>query len=106
MSNHIEIIETRVPTWEATITMGLNRGYSNELISMEEITNTITKIQLEIAEKLDIKLSAKLTECTMVFAGQNEPSITINFIQYPKFQYKESELKKAVIQFTKQLLNL
>lgn len=104
--NNVGIAETRVPTWQATITMGRNRGYSNKLISIEEITEIITKIQLEITKQLDVKLSAKLTECTIVFSGQNEPSVTIDFIQYPKFQYKETKLKEAVIQFTKQLMNL
>ena len=32
-----------------------------------------------------------------MFLGQEEPSIELTFIQYPKFQKEEKELKKAII---------
>lgn len=100
----INVNTVTAPTWKASVTMGRNIGYSNELISIDEITETIAIVQQEIANQLKVKLSAKLTPCIIVFAGQKEDSVTLDFIQYPKFLYEESKLKEAVLQFTKKLM--
>lgn len=100
----INVNTVTAPTWKASVTMGRNIGYSNELILIDEITETIAIVQQEIANQLKVKLSAKLTQCIIVFAGQKEHSVTLDFIQYPKFLYEESKLKEAVLQFTMKLM--
>jgi len=95
---------TSVSTWKAAITMGCQIGYSNKQHSIKQIHQIITAIQLEIDKLLNIKLSAKVTPCSIVFMGQEESSVSIEFIQYPKFQYAVNDLEKAVKQFAEKLI--
>lgn len=95
---------TKVPTWIATINMGCQIGYTVKQHSIDEIHQFITEIQFEIGNSLNVKLSAKVTPCFIVFMGQEEPSVSIEFIQYPKFQYAIEDLKKAVEQFAEKLI--
>ncbi|MDA3907020.1 MAG: hypothetical protein PF484_13190 [Bacteroidales bacterium] len=95
-----------MPTWKASITIGRNTGYTDIQISVDSIIEAISEIQKEIANTKNIKLSVKLTECIIVLVGQNEPSVTIDFIQYPKFPYSESELKESITLFAKRLMDV
>ena len=45
----------------------------------------------------------KLTACEILFLGQEEPSLTLSIIQYPKFPQPETILKEA---FTKLITKL
>jgi hypothetical protein len=91
-------------TFTAKLAIGLNKGYSNELISIEEFKDTLLETQQKIKSEYDIALSAKLIPCEILFLGQEEPSIELQFIQYPKFSVEEAELKKAIIELIKILM--
>ena len=49
-------------------------------------------------------LSVKLTQCEILFLGQEESSVTLDFIQYPKFPYDEEKWKDAVVLFIKSIM--
>jgi hypothetical protein len=91
-------------TFIAQIAMGLFRGYSNISISIPEFKKALLKAQENIKIQYKIKLSAKLTMCEILFLGQEEPSVNLQFIQYPKFPQEESALKKAIVELTEQLM--
>ncbi len=92
-------------TFRATITIGLFKGYTQEVISWNILKNEITSIQNKIKTKFDIVLSAKLYACEIICLGQEEPSVSIEFIQYPKFITEEKLLKNAIIEFTEEIQN-
>lgn len=89
-----------IKTYRAKVTIGLFKGYSRELISSEEFRYALLEAQQKIKSEYDIALSAKLIPCEILFLGQEEPSIELQFIQYPKFPVEEAELKKAIIALT------
>ena len=91
-------------TFTAQITIGLFRGYSNKSISVPEFKKALLKAQENIKIQYKIKLSTKLTMCEILFLGQEEPSVNLQFIQYPKFPQEESALKKAIVELTEQLM--
>lgn len=91
-------------TFTAKLTIGLNKGYLNELISIEEFKEALLEAQQKIKSNFNIALSAKLIPCEILFLGMEEPSIELQFIQYPKFPVEEPELKKAILELTKLLM--
>lgn len=91
-------------TFSAQITIGLVRGYTKKSISVPEFKKALLKAQENINIQYKIKLSAKLTHCEILFLGQEEPSVDLQFIQYPKFPQEESALKKAIMDLTEQLM--
>jgi len=91
-------------TFTAQMTIGLFRGYSNKSISIPEFKNALLKAQENIKALYKIELSAKITRCEILFLGQEEPSVDLQFIQYPKFPQEESALKKAIVDLTEQLM--
>ncbi len=91
-------------TFSAQITIGLVRGYTKKSISVPEFKKALLKAQENINIQYKIKLSAKLTRCEILFLGQEEPSVDLQFIQYPKFPQEESALKKAIMHLTEQLM--
>jgi hypothetical protein len=91
-------------TFTAKVTIGLFRGYSNKSISVPEFKKALLKSQENIKVHHKIKLSAKLTPCEILFLGQQEPSMDVQFIQYPKFPQEESALKKAVLALTEMMM--
>jgi hypothetical protein len=60
--------------------------------------------QREIYEEFNIGLSAKISSCEILFLGQEEPSIELQFIQYPKFLHEEFLLKKAIVKLTELMM--
>lgn len=95
---------TSSKTFTAHITIGLFRGYSEKSISMVEFKYTLLKAQQDIKSQYKIELSTKLTPCGIFFLGQEEPSMEMQFIQYPKFPQEESELKRAIVALTEMMM--
>lgn len=93
-----------VKTFTANVTLGLLRQYSNQKISLSEFKTALLRAQEHTKVTLNVALSAKINPCEIIFLGQEEPSIEVNFIQYPKFPQEENTLKKAIIQLTKLLM--
>lgn len=91
-------------TFTATVTIGLFRGYSKNIISELEFKKALLKGQEQIKAHHKIQLSAKLSFCEILFLGQEEPSMELRFIQYPKFLNEESVLTKAIIALTEVMM--
>ena len=49
-------------------------------------------------------MPAAVSDCSIVFAGQIEPHLKINFINYPKFPLQAPLLKTTITDFTKALM--
>ena len=92
-------------TFTAQATFGLQKKYSNELITARELKNSLLQVQTEIKEKFNILLSTKLTFCEIVCLGQEEPSVTLEWIQYPKFLVAEDELQKVILLLVEKLMD-
>jgi hypothetical protein len=93
-----------IKTFTATATIGLYKGYSNELISLIDFKKALCNVQEQIKKEFNVPFSIKLSLCEIVFLGQKEPSVTLDFIQYPKFRTDEVLLKKAIIQLVELLM--
>jgi hypothetical protein len=91
-------------TLTAQITFGLLRGYGNINISKMEFKMALLKAQQHIKLHYKIELSAKLFPCEILFLGQEESSMDLHFIQYPKFPQEESALKKAIVTLTELMM--
>ena len=91
-------------TFTAQVTIGLIKGYSGEKITMPVFKEELLTGQREIKEKYNVLLSAKIRQCEIVFLGQDETSIELEFIQYPKFQFEETVLKLAIVSLTEILM--
>lgn len=92
-------------TFRAVVTFGLKRGYREDFISLEEFKLQLVAVQKMIFERFNIQLSTKIANCDIVFSGQDEPSVDISFIQYPKFQYDELKLKESILTLVEILMN-
>ena len=91
-------------TFTAQVTIGMTKGYSKEKIMMHVFKDELLKSQREIREKYNVLLSVKIRQCEIVFLGQEELSVELEFIQYPKFLQEEKELKKAIISLSEILM--
>ena len=85
-----------IKSFIAHITIGLYRGYSSKEISIDDVKKILAIGQEKIRKEANILLSAKISLCHIVCLGQDEPSVEIQFIQYPKFPADESALKVAI----------
>lgn len=54
-------------TFHAKAVLGLQKGYSNELISIENFKTNLLKAQKKIVDKFGVGLSIQLTPCTIFF---------------------------------------
>jgi len=81
---------------KADLTLGLNRLYSKVRHDIQDVVDALTKAQIKLFEEHEIKLSARVTPCRIVFAGQDEESVTIGFINYPKFPVNQPDFELAV----------
>ncbi len=86
-----------VKTFTANINLGLKKGYSEEKIPKNEVINFLQIYQNKLIEEENIYLSANVVESIIVLSGQIEPHLKIEFINYPRFIYKESLLKEKII---------
>ena len=80
--------------FSAEITIGLEKGYTQELIPKEEVISFLQGYQSTVFTGEKIDLSAAIIDCTTIFAGQREPYLKINFINYLKYLLPENQLKK------------
>ncbi|HRA72935.1 MAG TPA: hypothetical protein PLB11_08935 [Flavobacterium sp.] len=91
-------------TFTARITIGLTRMYSGKSIALPAFKKALLIAQEAIQAQYKIELSAKLSACEILFLGQDEPSIELEFIQYPRFPQEESALKKAIVELTQLMM--
>lgn len=91
-------------TFTAQTTFGLYKRYSNELIHLDTFKQELLETQIKIKDKFKVVLSVKLKKCEILCLGQEEQSIELEFIQYPKFQTEERILKKAILCLVENLM--
>ncbi|TDT44970.1 hypothetical protein CLV90_2049 [Maribacter spongiicola] len=94
-----------VKPFKAIITIGLQVGYTDKLISKAEIVGAIQSYQNSLIKDKSIYLSVALSECDIVLSGQLEPHLQLSIINYPKFPNHISILKKEVENLTTFLMD-
>jgi len=91
-------------TFTAQVTIGLKKHYSAEIIQLKHFKETLLKVQKIVLETHQVALSTKIRHCEILFLGQDEPAIELEFIQYPKFPQEESVLKNTIVELTKMMM--
>lgn len=86
-----------VDSYSGTITVGLQKGYSDSLISKHDFVDCLREYQKSRASGSQVYLSASVTECDIVLNDQVEPHLKLEFINYPKFPLSYSVFKQEVI---------
>ena len=92
----MSINKETTPAFKAEITVGLHKGYSEAIWSLNELKTSLATAQKLLKESKGLLLSAKVTLCDIVFLGQDEPSVSISFINYPKFPIEIEPFKEGV----------
>jgi hypothetical protein len=82
--------------YNATITIGLQKGYSDELYSKKSYLKALQSYQKELSIEKNIYLSACVLDCLIVLNNQLEPHLKIEFINYPKFPLKKDVFKSNI----------
>ena len=80
-----------VPTFTAEISIGLQRGYTNDLFCKDELIKVLQEYQKRLIKEKEIYLSANISECEIVLSGQIEPHLKLNFINWTSL--KDSIIK-------------
>ena len=74
------------------------------MLSKKELVSFIQDYQRVLLNNKKIGLSAAVSDCSIVFAGQLAPHLKIHFINYPKFPLEAHLLKATITDFTKALM--
>ena len=96
---------TKIESFQATITIGLEVGYSKKTYSKEFLIKTLQIYQQKRIDSANIYLSTSVSECNIILSGQNEPHLKLDFINYPKFPLNIEIFKKEIIDLGTYLLN-
>ena len=93
------------PSFTASITIGIQIGYSTATYSKEFLINYLQEFQKKQIQERAIYLSAFISEGSIVMNDQIEPHFKLDFINYPKFPLPEKEFKKEIELLTLFLLD-
>ena len=93
-----------IKTFTATITIGLEIGYTKENYSKEYLINELQEYQKKRIDESGVYLSASVSECIIVLSGQVEKHLKLEFINYPKFPLEVEVFKKEVVKLGSYLL--
>ena len=93
-----------IKTFTATITIGLEIGYTKENYSKEYLINELQEYQKKRIDESGVYLSASVSECIIVLSGQVEKHLKLDFINYPKFPLEVEVFKKEVVKLGSYLL--
>lgn len=106
MNSTTQIKRVSNPSFKSEITIGPEKGCTQEIIDKNEIIKTIKYYQKKLLKQQDIYLSAKITELVIVMGGQVQSHLTVSFINYPKFQLPVEALKHLIEQLSIELMNI
>ena len=84
------------PTFTATVTIGMQLGYSKQLYQKSQLIALLQKFQQQQITERKVYLGACISECEIVLSGQVEPHIKLDFINYPKFPLEEKQFKSEI----------
>lgn len=87
----------KTQTFTASITLGLEVGYTKELYSKDYVVRELQAYQKRRVDEAGIYLSASVSECNIVLNGQNEKHLKIEFINYPKFPLDVEVFKTEIL---------
>lgn len=102
----MSITRKSIEPFKATISFGLQKGYTDEFISKEAIISEINDYQKRLANEKGIYLSISISETIITLIGQKEPHLVFNFINYPRFPLHVQELKQNIEHLTEHLMSL
>ena len=100
----MEIKETKIKTFQASIFIGLEYGYTQKQINENLVIESLSELQKQLSAEKNIFLSASVSKTNIVLNDQNEPHLKIDFINYPKFPLSEEIFKDEVLHFGKELM--
>jgi hypothetical protein len=83
-----------VASFSASISIGLNKGYTAEIFGKKELIAVIRDFQKKLIAGKNIHLSANITECELVLGDYSEPHIKIEFINFPRYPVEEIVFKE------------
>ena len=100
----MEIKETKIITFQASIFIGLEYGYTQKQINENLVIESLSELQKQLSAEKNIFLSASISKTVIVLNNQKEPHLKINFINYPKFPLDENIFKDEVLIIGKELM--
>ena len=100
----MKIKETKIKTFQASIYIGLEYGYTQKQIDENLVIESLSELQKQLSKEKDIYLSASVSKTVIVLNNQKEPHLKINFINYPKFPLDENIFKDEVLIIGKELM--
>ena len=100
----MKIKETKIKTFQASIFIGLEYGYTQKQIDENLVIESLSELQKQLSAEKNIFLSASVSKTNIVLNDQNEPHLKIDFINYPKFPLSEEIFKDEVLHFGKELM--
>ena len=100
----MKIKETKIKTFQASIFIGLEIGYTQKQIDENLVIESISELQKQLSKAKDIYLSASVSKTLIILNNQKEPHLKIDFINYPKFPLSEEIFKDEVLHFGKELM--
>lgn len=101
---HMKIQETRIKTFQASIFIGLEIGYTQRRINENKVLQYLSELQKQLSAAKGIFLSTAVSNTTIVLNDQTEAHLKLDFINYPKFPLEEETIKEEVVQMAKQLM--
>jgi hypothetical protein len=96
---------TTIPKWSACITIGMQKGYTEEKIDLEEIKKWLQEVQEIQIQREQLYLSSNIFLSEIVLSGQHEPHINFHFINYPRFPATEVQLNNGVKEIAQFLMS-
>ena len=100
----MKIKETKIKTFQASIFIGLEVGYTQKQIDENLVIESLSELQKQLSKEKDIYLSASISKTVIVLNNQKEKHLKINFINYPKFPLSEEIFKDEVLIIGKELM--
>ena len=100
----MKIKEIKIKTFQASIFIGLEIGYTQKKINENLVIESLSELQKQLSKEKDIYLSASISKTVIILNNQNEQHLKIDFINYPKFPLSEEIFKDEVLHFGKELM--
>lgn len=97
--------EKSIPTFRASFTIGLQRGYSHKQYSKSEFIKELQAYQNQFIKEKSVYLSACISDCDIVLSNQIEPHIKLEFINYPRFEMSTIALKEEITKLAYHLMD-
>ena len=100
----MKIKETKIKTFQASIFIGLEVGYTQKQIDENLVIESLSELQKQLSKEKDIYLSASISKTVIVLNNHKEQHLKIDFINYPKFPLSEDIFKDEVLIIGKELM--